>query len=331
MCSNTKFSPSKPLETAVLFLIFNRLDTTRQVFEEIRKAKPPRIYIAADGPRPSQKNEDAKVEEVRKYVLENIDWDCQINTYFSDKNKGCKYAVSNAITWFFESEEMGIILEDDCLPSQSFFWYCEELLRKYEHNDQIAMITGTSYIPLNNKEIVGTYFYSNHFTIWGWASWRRAWEGYDVEMKSYSNLNPKQLRYKTPNYLLYLHFKRTFDLIKNEKMNTWDIQWVYHCLLNSRLCVTPIKNLVSNIGVDGTHANGKITDSHFLKRHDFACNIQHSPIYQAYYPYYWYDMQLFTEKAKPALLRGLFFDLIKKSKLPIFVRKCREMFNENKS
>ena len=115
------FIPKKPLETAVLFLVFNRLDTTKQVFEAIRKAKPPRLYIAADGPRESKEGEAEKVKAVREYVMSNINWDCEVKTLFRDKNLGCKYAVSGAIDWFFENEEMGIILEDDCLPSQSFF------------------------------------------------------------------------------------------------------------------------------------------------------------------------------------------------------------------
>lgn len=331
MNENTKFIPSNPLKTAVLFLIFNRLDTTKEVFEAIRNAKPPKLYIAADGPRESYKNEKAKVEEVREYVMQNIDWKCEIKTRFSDKNMGCKYAVSSAINWFFENEEMGIILEDDCLPSPSFFWFCEELLEKYKNNDQIGMITGTNYIENKNIENAGTYFYSNHFTIWGWASWRRAWKDYDVEMRSYSDLDLRQLRYKTPNYLFYLHFKRTFDLIKDRKMNTWDIQWVYHCLMNSRLCITPTKNLISNIGVDGTHAKGKATDSHFLKRHDFAATLQHSPLTEMFFPYYWYDTTLFNEKAKPALYKGLIFDSFKKMKIYQIVKKTKGALYECKS
>ena len=114
-----------PLNTAVLLLIFNRLETTKQVFEAIRKAKPPRIYIAADGPRPGILDEKEKVRKVRDHVLDKIDWNCKVKTLLREKNLGCKYAVSSAISWFFENEEMGIILEDDCLPSQSFFGFAK--------------------------------------------------------------------------------------------------------------------------------------------------------------------------------------------------------------
>ena len=129
-----EFKPPHQLNTAVLFLVFNRLKTTKQVFKAIRKAKPPRLYIAADGARIDQKDESKKVIEVREYISSNIDWECEVKTLFRERNHGCKLAVSEAIDWFFENEEMGIILEDDCLPSQSFFWFCEELLEKFKND-----------------------------------------------------------------------------------------------------------------------------------------------------------------------------------------------------
>jgi GT2 family glycosyltransferase len=131
--SSNTFTPPHPLKTAVLFLIFNRPDTTKQVFAAIRKAKPPKLYVAADGPRADNPGEAEKVEQVR-LIATNIDWDCELKTLFRDENLGCGKGVSSAITWFFENEGEGIILEDDCLPSQSFFWYCEELLERYRED-----------------------------------------------------------------------------------------------------------------------------------------------------------------------------------------------------
>ncbi len=160
----SEFVPSKPLETAVLFLVFNRLDTTKQVFEAIKEAKPPRLYIAADGARKDKSGEEEEVKAVREYVMKNIDWDCEIKTLFREKNFGCKYAVSGAIDWFFENEEQGIILEDDCLPSQSFFWFCEELLERYKDDMRIFMIAGTSYL-FNEYEAINDYFFSKYISI----------------------------------------------------------------------------------------------------------------------------------------------------------------------
>ncbi|WP_292463385.1 hypothetical protein [Methanolobus sp.] len=327
MMKNNSFVSSHSLNAPILFLVFNRPTTTKKVFEEIKRAKPPRLYIAADGPRKYKAGESEKVKQVREHIINNIDWECEVKTLFREQNLGCKYAVSGAIDWFFENEEMGIILEDDCLPNQSFFWFCEELLEKYKDNEQIGMITGTNYMTNCNLRMPGTYFYSNYFAIWGWASWRRAWLNYDVEMKIYSTLNPNQLRYKCPNYLFYLYLKRTFDLIKHGDVDTWDIQWFYHCFMNSRLCITPTQNLISNIGVDGAHASGQATDNHFIDKHEFLDVLQHKPISQMFMPYSEYDMKLFNEKLKPALYRGIALslasDFLKKVKLNKTIRQLR--------
>ena len=177
----SSFTPPAPLQTAVLFLVFNRPDTTAQVFEAIRQAKPPRLYVAADGPREGREGEVERVDKVREISMA-VDWPCEVKTLFREKNLGCKYAVSSAITWFFEQEEQGIILEDDCLPSQSFFWFCEELLNEYMYDQRIWQICGFS--PLVNK-IKESYYLSKYSPIWGWASWRRAWSAYDAEISSW--------------------------------------------------------------------------------------------------------------------------------------------------
>ena len=155
-----KFTPLYPLNTAVLFMVFNRLDTTKQVFQTIRKAKPPRLYVACDGVRIYRKDDIEKVQAVRDYVMQNIDWDCEVKTLFQKKNLSCKYAVSGAITWFFEHEKMGIILEDDCLPSQSFFWFCEEMLYKYKNYKDIFGVGGTNLISKVNGN--NSYIFSLH-------------------------------------------------------------------------------------------------------------------------------------------------------------------------
>ena len=131
--------PNTSFTSPVLFLTFNRPDTTQQVFSEIRQAQPPRLYVAGDGPRPEQSNENEICEIVRS-IATNVDWECEVKTLFQDQNLGCRLAVSQAITWFFENEPEGIILEDDCLPSQSFFWFCQELLNRYRDDTRIMHI-----------------------------------------------------------------------------------------------------------------------------------------------------------------------------------------------
>jgi len=249
-----KFVPPHPLKTPVLFLIFNRLDTTKQVFEAIRKAEPPRLYIASDGPRENKEGEKEKVETIRKYVLEHIDWDCEVKTLFRDKNLGCGKAVSQAITWFFENEEMGIILEDDCLPSQSFFWFCEELLERYKDDERIGMISGFNY-GYTNRLIKYSYYFSKYPMIWGWASWRNRWLNCDFNM---NNLYEVEL---TKQLLLIFDNKKykekmnILKAVKENKIDTWDYQWSFNLYLNNQLTIIPKNNYIINIGFgyDATH------------------------------------------------------------------------------
>lgn len=266
------FTPPHPLNTAVLFLVFNRLDTTKLVFEAIRHAKPPRLYIAADGARENREGEDAKVKAVREYVMSNIDWECDVKTLFREENFGCKHAVSGAITWFFENEEMGIILEDDCLPSQSFFWFCEELLDKYKDDMRVWQIGGTTF--KNIKSIDGEdYYFSKYTHIWGWASWASRWKYYDVKMQTLS-------KFKRNNYIKNIFENKEeqafwieiFTKIAQSKIDTWDYQWVYTMNINHGLCALPTLNLISNIGfgLDATHTNQKIDGVSELDQYEIS-------------------------------------------------------------
>jgi hypothetical protein len=261
MNSPSTIVPAKPLNTAVLFLVFNRLDTTKQVFEEIKAAMPPRFYIACDGARENKEGESESVDEIRNYILDNIDWPCDVKTLFRPKNLGCKIAVSSAIDWFFEHEEMGIILEDDCLPSQSFFGYCEQLLTMYRDDQRIFLISG--YNKQNQWNNGEDYFFSSFGGIWGWASWRRAWANYDVEMSDieafiardgFTNLlgkNTGAIR------------KRQIMSVVNDDINTWDYQWAYTRHKNNALACVPRVSLIENIGFgkDATHTFGENVDN----------------------------------------------------------------------
>jgi len=243
-----QFTSPHPLKTAVLFLIFNRLDTTKQVFEAIRKAKPPRLYIASDGPRDSSPDEDNKVKAVRDYVIGHIDWDCEVKTLFREKNLGCKYAVSGAITWFFENEEMGIILEDDCLPHPSFFRFCEKLLECYREDERIGIISGDNF-TFGKRQTNDSYYFSRYAHIWGWASWRRTWQKYDVRMKQWPYVKRNDLlldilRHKK----LVRYWINIFDDVFNKKIDSWAYQLNFACLINSMFNIMPNNNLISNIG-----------------------------------------------------------------------------------
>lgn len=243
-----KSKETSRLSTSILFLVFNRLETTKKVFESIKKAQPPKIYIASDGPRKNVIGEDELVETIRKYILQNINWNCEVKTLFREKNLGCKYAVSNAISWFFKNEKQGIILEDDCLPSESFFWFCEELLEKYKKDLRVWHISGDNFQD-NQFRGDGTYYFSQYNHIWGWATWADRWQKYDVEMSSFKsfskNINVRSIYKNKDDQLYWLNvFKDVYD----KKVDTWDYQWTYAIHINNGLSILPNKNLISNIG-----------------------------------------------------------------------------------
>jgi len=283
--NNQRFVPSHPLNTAVLFLVFNRPNVTVKVFEAIRKAKPPRFYIAADGARKEKNGEEEKVRQVRK-IATQVDWDCEVKMLFREENLGCGKAVSSAITWFFEHEEMGIILEDDCLPNQSFFWFCEELLERYKDDMRVWHIAGNNFNISSNRLIYNeietvSYVFSSFAQVWGWASWRRAWQHFDYRLKTWPSLKSNKSFVKLfPSYLAYIQKASHIDLVYAGRIDTWDYQWQYALLSNHGLAVVPISNLISNIGygVDSTHIIGFDQKRNNLPLHEISLSIKHPTI-----------------------------------------------------
>jgi len=252
------FTSLAPLYTPILFLIFNRPDTTQKVFNAIRKAKPKQFFIAADGSPPDREGEIEKCQKSRK-IATSVDWDCEVKTLFRDKNLGCKIAISSAIDWFFENVEEGIILEDDCLPHQSFFWFCQELLEYYRNDTRIMHISGDNF-QFGRKRGEGSYYFSKYSHVWGWATWRRAWKCFDINMKSFEEFKAEnQINSIFQSKQQQKYWIKNFELTYNGKINTWDHIWLYTCFINNGLCIMPNKNLVSNLGFskEGLHTKDK--------------------------------------------------------------------------
>jgi len=240
--------------SAVLFIIFNRPDTTSSVFEKIREARPRKLYIAADGPRSTNTFDQARCTQARS-VVDKIDWPCEIKTLFRDKNLGCKYGVSTAIDWFFENEQEGVILEDDCLPSNDFFRFCDLMLEKYRHDTRIRHITGCN-LQHGKKWGSASYYYSSNVHVWGWACWKRVWQQYDVELANYNeNEIEEQFSKIFPEPILVESWIEIFGKMKRNEIDTWDYQLGIANFFNNGLCIIPNFNLISNIGFgpDGTH------------------------------------------------------------------------------
>ena len=241
--------------SAVLFIVFNRPDTTAKVFEQIKKARPPRLYVAADGPRDGRPDEADLCNRTRE-IVNQIDWECDVKTLFREKNRGCKEAVSSAITWFFDNEEEGIILEDDCLPAESFFRFCDELLAKYRFDTRIRHIGGCN-LQEGKKWGTHTYYFSNMTHVWGWASWRRVWKDYDKELSRYNKAYvAPQLAKIFDDDLIVESWKDIFEKVQAGKIDTWDYQLAFINFFNHSLSVIPNYNLISNIGfgADATHS-----------------------------------------------------------------------------
>lgn len=243
------------LNNPVAFLIFNRPDLTEIVFNEIRKAKPKKLLVVADGPRFPEEVE--KCEKARA-VLKRVDWDCQVLVNFSDKNLGCKWRVSSGLDWVFSEVDEAIIIEDDCLPSSSFFYFCQTLLEQYRHDERVMHISGDNF-QAGQSRTEYSYYFSKYTHIWGWASWRRAWQHYDVNMKTwieYKKLNC--IRSACKDSYEQKYWIDIFDCVFEGKIDTWDYQWLYACWCQNGLAILPNSNLVSNIGfgLDATHTSG---------------------------------------------------------------------------
>ena len=215
------------LETPILLIIFNRPHTTRRVLEVIRQVQPRQLFVAADGPRSDQPDDEEKCESTRAVVDEMVDWPCDVHKNYAEVNMGCGPRPATAITWFFENVERGIILEDDCVPHPTFFRFCEELLEYYKDNERVMHISGDNF-QYGHKRGNASYYFSAFTHTWGWATWRRAWKHFDFSLTS----------------------------VEAQK-HIWDFQWMKTVKRNGGVAVLPKVNLVSNIGfdADATHSS----------------------------------------------------------------------------
>lgn len=296
------------LKTPVAFLVFNRPETTEQVFAVIRQAQPETLLVIADGPRNDRQGEEAVCARVRT-VVEQVDWPCTVLKHYSEVNLGCKGRISSGLDWVFSQVEEAIILEDDCLPEPSFFPFCEALLQRYRCDERVMMIGGTNYLQ-DRLQVAESYVFSRYFSIWGWATWRRAWKCYDLSMRAWPGFkSDQQLHgFYTDGYMRRF-LTAAFDNAYNGRIDTWDMQWFFSCLFNNGLCIIPGRNMISNIGTVGAHAGGYSANNFFPVFPCDAENLVH-PTYVS--PNQLYDRRFFREqfRAHPAslardLMRGM--------------------------
>lgn len=267
-------------QNPVLLIFFNRIDTTEITLKEIRKVKPPRIYLACDGARNDE--EAQKIQSVREQVLSLIDWQCEVFTRFLDKNVGCKVGVSSAITWLFENEKNGgIILEDDCVPNVSFFRFCDEMLERYKDAENVFMVSGWSNldfapnISVDNLAPKATlqedYYFSKYSHIWGWATWARAWAKCSFDINNLeSNLQQFDFCSKDEEQC----WRIAFEYCQQDRIDAWSYYWLYTIWQYKGLYVYPKNNMIKNIGFnrpDSAHT----TESYKL---------ENTPVYDLTFP-----------------------------------------------
>lgn len=242
------------MNTPILFLVFNRPSLTQIVFDEIKKAKPKSLFIALDGPREGNLNDSININKILA-IVKDVDWDCKLEILQRDKNLGCGLAISSAIDWFFSHVEEGIILEDDCVPSEDFFIFCKEMLERYRDNDKIMAINGSN--PLQIVPIANSYFYSKYNFVWGWATWKKSWGFYEYDLKKESENNRllNLLKSFRADLVSVRSWYKHLNQVSNGETDTWDYQWMYTCWKNNGLVITPKVNLIKNIGnfEDPTH------------------------------------------------------------------------------
>jgi len=271
--------PTWQLRTPVAFIIFNRPDTTQQVFAEIAKARPPILLVVGDGPRANHAEEAGKVAATRG-IIKRVDWDCEVLTNFSEVNLGCKRRVSTGIDWVFDQVEKAIILEDDCLPDPTFFRFCQEMLERYRHDQRIGMISGDNF-QFGRRRNDDSYYFSKYVHVWGWASWRDRWAGsYDVTMARWPRIRDEGwLGDIVGNRSEAAYWHNIFESVHRGDIDTWDYQWLFANWLEGRMSILPAMNMISNLGFgkNATHTIAVDRGLSNLRRNPMGFPLIHPP------------------------------------------------------
>ncbi len=237
------------MDTPILLLFFNRSKNVKKLIDRLKITKPKKIFISVDGPR---KNNSKDLIEIRKIleIITTINWNCEVTKNINSVNLGCKVCVTNAINWFFSKNEYGIILEDDCIPGNDFFNFCEYNLKKYKNNDKIMQISGNNFL-LNDELCEASYYFSTINDIWGWATWKRAWDHYKIDISDYNYKKDYKMLlnyYKNKNIVKWM--KKYFDNSIRKENDIWSTQWTYAMIKADGITIVPKVNLVKNIGFD---------------------------------------------------------------------------------
>jgi hypothetical protein len=249
----SKGSPA--LDAPVAVFAFNRPDPTALVMAAVRAAKPSVLLLVADGPREDRPGEAELCAQVRA-LMSAVDWPCEVHTNFAERNMGCRNRVASGLAWVFETVETAIILEDDTIPHPSFFAYAADLLKRYADDPRIGLIGGTA-LHSHRYQVAESYYFSSLPQTWGWATWRRAWAQYDVNMTEWPRLRETDFLDRLWSPAGAQFFRNAFENTHAGRIDTWDFQLHFMVMAHNLLTIVPRRNLVTNIGVgpSATHTH----------------------------------------------------------------------------
>jgi hypothetical protein len=247
------------LKTPVALVLFKRPERTKLVFDRIRRARPKRLFLIADGPRVGDAEERLGCEQARA-VVEEVDWPCEVTRDFADGNVGLRRRLPSGLDGVFRQVERAIVLEDDCLPHETFFRFCEELLERYAAEDRVMHVAGSQLLH-DPPARSASYHFSRYVHIWGWATWRRAWRRFDVELREWHDLDRGERESRLESMFAEESERRYWGYVwdNSGEIENWDAQWSYAVLARQGLAVNPNRNLISNIGF-GEDATNAIED-----------------------------------------------------------------------
>ncbi|MEO1590172.1 MAG: glycosyltransferase family 2 protein [Cyanobacteria bacterium J06632_22] len=243
-----------PFSTPIVFLIYKRPALAARVFALIRQIQPTTLLVVADGPK---RNEDAAACAKTRAVIDQVDWDCRVLRHYSETNLGCAQRVSSGLDWAFGQVDTAIVLEDDCVPDASFFPFCQILLQRYRDDQRIMAIAGSNY-QFGRRRTHDSYYFSRYNHCWGWATWRRAWQHFDFEMRLWPTVRDQDWLYdmlqsRAASRVWATAFQRTYDGV----YDSWAYRWTLSCWLQSGLSILPNVNLVSNVGFEGAGTHNR--------------------------------------------------------------------------
>ena len=266
------------MDTAVALIIFNRPEVTARVVSEIARARPGRLFVIADGPRDGRPGEAEKCAATRE-IIDRVDLSCEVLKNYSDVNLGVGVRPATGIRWVFEHVDRALIFEDDCVPNQTFFRYAEELLEKYHDDERVMHISGDNW---NFGEGPFSYFFSCYCYSCGWATWRRAFQHYDPEVKLWKTLrNTSWLMDILGDERAVEFWAGKFEAVFTNgiEQNGWDWPWLFACWAHRGLSILPARNLISNIGfsADATHTTRADDERAFVPTVDMAFPLRHPP------------------------------------------------------